>query len=133
MNGARDELRCLAAQIHCKTPFGGVKSQIFAALRAANFCYDSTFQGFYSKTALRAIWNQHHHFSCEMGSVPFLGGPAPAGGKKSLLRAAEDHVFYGTRTEQPLTHQTSVSMATCSTSTEDAVTSLSLVCILLRI
>ena len=53
--------------------------------------------------------------------------------RKSLLRAAEDHVFYGTRTEQPLTHQTSVSMATCSTSTEDPVTSLSLVCILLRI
>ena len=53
--------------------------------------------------------------------------------RKSLLRAAEDHVFYGTRTEQPLTHQTSVSMTTCSTSTEDAVTSLSLVCILLRI
>ena len=37
-----------------------------------NFCHYSTFQGFYSKPALRAIWNLRHHFSCEMGSVPFL-------------------------------------------------------------
>ena len=52
---------------------------------------------------------------------------------KSLLGAAEDHVLYCTRTEQLPTHQTSVSMATSSTSTKDPVTSLSLVCILLRI
>ena len=53
--------------------------------------------------------------------------------RKSHRRSEKSTVWCFTQTEQPPTHWTSVSLATFSTSTEDPVASLSLLCILLRI
>ena len=53
--------------------------------------------------------------------------------RKSHRRSEKSTVWCFTQTEQPPTHWTSVSLATFSTSTEDSVASLSLLCILLRI